>query len=87
MKRKIMIIGALVLVVLAAGCSKKKSCRCAVRSSQADPQKVRIITVPNSFNCLNMNYVDYDQSEIQQDWRDTLLCTDYEFDIDSIFNK
>lgn len=87
MKRKMMIFGALALVLLVAGCSKQKSCRCVVRSHQADPQKVRIVTVSHNFNCLNLNYVDYDQSEIQQDWRDSLICTDYEFDIDSIFNK
>lgn len=86
MKKKILIMGALALVLL-AGCSKQKTCRCAVRSVDSNPQKVRIFTVKHSVDCKDLRYVDFDQSEIETDWRDTLLCTDYEFDIDSIFSK
>lgn len=89
MKKKLLILGALAMVLL-VGCSKQKSCRCVIRphgSDQQDPALVRVITLKKSVDCRDLNYIDYDQDELHVDWRDTLLCIDYEFDIDSIFNK
>ena len=87
MKTKILFIGAVEMMLLSS-CSKEKACRCAVRSEQADPQKVRVITVKQSVDCKKLNYVIYDENEIEQGWRDSpLVCTDYEFDVDSIFHE
>ena len=87
MKTRIFLLGVVALLLLGS-CSKEKACRCAIRSDQADPQKVRVIMVKQSVNCKNLNYVIYDESEIRQGWQDSpLVCTDYEFAIDSIFNE
>ena len=63
-----------------AGCSKAKTCRCAVIGTS----KVRIIKI-ESGNCEDIHIYRYhtllDSLKI-----DSLVCTDYEFAIDSIYN-
>ncbi len=73
------IMGAFLLLSM-AGCSKQKTCRCSVLGSQ----NVRIIKIEHG-ECDQirlLRYHDmYDSLKV-----DSLLCTDYEFAIDSIFN-
>ena len=87
MKTKIILAGIAALLLLGS-CSKEKACRCAIRSEQADPQKIRVVMVKQTVDCKKLNYVIYDESEIAQGWQDSpLVCTDYGFAIDSIFNE
>jgi uncharacterized protein YqkB len=80
MKRKIMVLAAAAVLLVVAGCSKAKTCRCAVIGTS----KVRIIKI-ESGNCEDIHIYRYhtllDSLKI-----DSLVCTDYEFAIDSIYN-
>ena len=80
MKKNVIICLAAV-ALLAVGCSKQKTCRCSVIGDS----RVRIIKIDrgeceqlHTWNYPNM----YDTLLV-----DSLLCTDYEFDIDSIYNE
>lgn len=70
-----------VLSLLAVGCSKQKTCRCSVIGSSTvrivkidggECEQLRLYTYPDVYDTLLV---------------DSLLCTDYEFSIDSIFNE
>ena len=80
MKKKVFFCLAAVALI-AAGCSKQKTCRCSVIGSDL----VRIIKIDGG-ECENLrmwNYPDmYDTLHV-----DSLLCTDFEFAIDSIYNE
>lgn len=83
MKRRLFhfsfIIFALALLVV--GCSKQKTCRCSVRGKSI----VRIIKIDRG-ECYQLRL--YDQHDMLDTLGiDTLLCTDYEFEIDSIYNQ
>lgn len=80
MKRIAIILFAASLLLTAAGCSKEKTCRCAVRGTS----KVRIIKIERG-ECSQLSHVYY-HSELQVQLIDSLVCTDYEFLIDSIYN-
>ncbi|MBP3763777.1 MAG: hypothetical protein J6I49_07875 [Bacteroidales bacterium] len=76
MKARTILTAAAAVLLLAAGCAREKRCRCAVR----DNSKVRVITI-ESGNCEDI--LDYRHHEALDSLKvDTLLCTDYEFDID-----
>lgn len=77
MKKSILLPAAAILL-LAASCAKEKHCRCAVLGSQA----VRIITI-KSANCHDINYVSY-YDELDTLHVDSLVCTDYPFEADSL---
>ena len=68
-------------IMLVMACSKEKTCRCSVLHSQ----KVRIIKI-NSGNCEDIKIFRY-HTDLDSLKVDSLLCTDYEFDIDSIYNR
>lgn len=79
MKRKILCLSAALLLLSAVGCNKQKTCRCAVRGTQT----VRIIKIEHG-ECEQLSLYQYhtplDSLEV-----DSLVCTGYEFGIDSIF--
>lgn len=83
MKRKtitiILAAGALLFVV--AGCSKQKTCRCTVLGTS----KVRIVKVEKG-DCRDLSVYQY-HTTVDSLKVDSLLCTDYPFDIDSIYNE
>lgn len=80
MKRKILLLaGAALLLAGAAGCSKEKTCRCSVRGTS----HVRIIKIDKG-DCTQL-HVFQGHDAVDSIWADSLLCTDYEFRIDSIF--
>ena len=79
MKKKITLCVA-VLALLAVGCSKEKTCRCSVLHST----KVRVIKISGG-NCEDIKIFRY-HTDLDSLKVDSLLCTDYEFDIDSIYN-
>ena len=58
-------------MLFAVGCSKEKTCRCSVLHSS----KVRVIKILLRYHT--------DQGDLKID---SLLCTDYEFAIDSIYD-
>lgn len=77
MKKTILLL-ATAMLLLTASCAKEKHCRCAVLGSQA----VRIITI-KSANCHDINYVSY-FDELDTLHVDSLVCTDYPFEADSL---
>lgn len=80
MKKKVILCMA-ALALMAVGCSKQKTCRCAVRGESV----VRIIKIEHG-ECEQLRlYTHYDMLDTAT--VDSLLCTDYEFDIDSLFNE
>ena len=83
MKRKLLIVGLVAVagLTVVAGCSKEKTCRCSVLHST----KVRIIKIASG-NCEDLHIFQY-HTPLDSLKVDSLLCTDHEFAIDSIFNK
>ena len=77
MKKRIL-FGAVALVLLTASCTKEKHCRCAVLSSQ----QVRIISITQG-NCHDFTTASY-RDILDQLHVDTLVCTDYPFEADSM---
>ena len=76
---------ALLLVAAATaltGCSKERSCRCAVRNSSV----VRIIDI-TSGTCDKLNVYTYHRSPTDSTVVDSILSSDYHYDIDSLFTK
>jgi len=85
MKRKTIIGCCSVLVVAllaltATGCSKQKTCRCAVRGTST----VMIINIDKG-ECSQITQYRY-HTPLNVQVTDTLVCTDYEFSIDTIYN-
>ena len=80
MKRKLLVLAGAALLLTAAACSKEKTCRCSVRGTS----DVRIIKIANG-ECTQLKHLDY-HSPLDVQLTDSLICTDYEFRIDSIYN-
>lgn len=83
MKRKIMVLAAAAVLLVVAGCSKAKTCRCIVRGGGSS--LVRIVKIDNG-ECTSLRYYEA-HDELDSVWLEPLLCTDYEFKIDSIFEE
>lgn len=78
MKKKYLLLGlAAMLAVGAVSCSKEKRCRCSVLHSSL----VRIIKIDGG-NCEDLKLYKY-HTPLDSLKVDSLLCTDYEFKIDS----
>ncbi len=79
MKKKLLVVGLLGLMGLMglSGCSKEKTCRCSVVGSPT----VRIIKIDGG-NCEDIKTLSY-HTPLDQLVVEELLCTDYEFKIDS----
>ena len=79
MKRKIISLVAVALLLTVAGCNKQKTCSCSVRGTS----DVRIVKIERG-ECEQVKLYQYhtalDSLEV-----DSLVCTGYEFGIDSIF--
>lgn len=69
------------LALLAVGCSKQKTCRCSVIGKST----VRIITIEKG-ECDQLHTFNY-HTMLDTLVVDSLLCMDYEFEIDSIYNE
>lgn len=81
-KKSLLLLGVLAaMVLLATGCTKEKTCRCSVRGTS----KVRIVKIEKG-SCDGLSVLQYHTS-VDSLKVDTLLCTDYVFDIDSVFNE
>ncbi len=80
MKKKYLFLGLVVLALVAVGCSKQKTCRCAVRGKGYS----RIITIEHG-ECTQLKVFRYNDA-LDSLKVDSLVCTDYEFQIDSIYN-
>ncbi len=81
MKKKIAIVAVAVLALGLAACNKQKTCRCSVMGTQ----NVRIIKIEKG-ECEQWNTFTY-HNVMDSVHLDSLLCTDYEFLIDSIFEE
>ena len=79
MKRRLLLSGAMLLLLTAVGCSKAKTCRCSVLGTS----HVRIVKIDKG-ECTSLKYFE-GHDALDSVWTDRLLCTDYEFRIDSIF--
>ena len=80
MKRKVFNLAALAVLTVATGCSKQKTCRCAVIGSS----KVRVIKI-EAGECEDIKLFTY-HTTLDSLQVDSLLCTDYQFAIDSVYN-
>ena len=80
MKKKALLCLA-ALALLATGCSKQKTCRCSVSGTST----VRIIKIEHG-ECDQLHTFNHHTS-IDTLVVDSLLCTDFEFEIDSIYNE
>lgn len=78
-----MFFGLILAVALTAACSKKKTCRCIVRG--AGSSLVRVVKIDNG-ECTSLRYYEA-HDELDSVWLEPLLCTDYVFRIDSIFEE
>ena len=82
MKRTLIIAAAIGLALLGtAACSKQKTCRCAVPGTST----VRIFKIDKG-ECEQLHVLQY-HTPLDSLKVDSLLCTDYEFSIDSIYNE
>lgn len=81
-KRHLLLVAlAAVALVGMVGCKKEKNCRCSVRGEQT----VRILTINARQSCYDLRYVLY-HDELDSTFVDSLVCTDFQFAIDSLFN-
>ncbi len=82
MKKKYLLFGVLATgMLLAMSCGKEKSCRCSVLNSS----RVRVVKIASG-NCEDIKVFTY-HDPIDSVKTDSLLCMDYEFEIDSLFEK
>ncbi len=74
--RKILLFLAMagVVMVTASGCSKEKTCRCAVIGKQT----VRIVQLDKG-DCRDIRFVYYDENVLYPNMTDSVICTDYAF--------
>ncbi len=79
--KKTVILCMAALALLAAGCSKQKNCRCAVIGTPT----VRVITIEHG-ECDQLHVFRH-HNTLDTLLVDSLVCTDYEFYIDSIYNE
>ncbi len=79
--RGILAIGALLLLLIPISCDKAKTCRCSVIGTN----QVRIIKIEKG-SCEAL-HVYLDHNSVDSLKVDSLLCTSYEFAIDSIFKE
>lgn len=80
MKSKILYLSAAILLLCAA-CDKQKTCRCSVMGKM----DVRIIKIEKG-SCEDIVTYQYHDA-LDSLKMDSLLCTDYEFLIDSIYKQ
>ena len=78
MYRKVITLAACCLLL--AACSKQTTCRCSVIGAPT----VRIIKI-EAGECEDLKLFTY-HNTLDSLKVDSLLCTDYEFDIDSVYN-
>ena len=81
MKRILPLLACAALLLTATSCNKEKTCRCSVRGTST----VRIINISKG-KCSQLNHLNY-HTPLDVQMTDSLICTDYEFRIDSIYNN
>jgi len=69
------------VLLLAQGCAKEKTCRCTVRGTA----KVRVVKIEKG-RCEQLSTLHY-HTDLDSLKVDSLLCTDFDFAIDSIYNE
>lgn len=82
MRRLFLSLFAIGAIALCSSCNKPVSCRCSVLGTQY----VRIVEI-TSGSCEDLRYVRYDASVIDTNVVDSIVCTDFLFDADSVFNQ
>lgn len=81
MKKKTATLSLALLTMTLAACSKEQTCRCSVLGTQ----NVRIIKI-NKGECEQLKTFSY-HNAMDSVKTDSLLCTGYQFRIDSIYNQ
>lgn len=80
--KKIILLGALLTLVSFSACKKEKTCRCSVLHNQ----NIRLIQIDKG-DCRDLRFVFYDRDILHTDLVDSVLCTDYHFASDTLFNN
>jgi hypothetical protein len=76
MKKIFLMAGIVTVLLLAASCSKERTCRCTVLGNQT----IRIIKIDKGV-CEDLRYVLYDRDPVlYPDITDSVLCTDFDFE-------
>lgn len=81
MKQRIAILAGVLLLLTAAGCSKQKTCRCSVLGTDV----VRTVKIEKG-ECDQLRTYQYHDG-LDNIVEESLICTDFEFDIDSIYQN
>lgn len=81
MKKIFLLAGVLSLLCLAS-CSKEKTCRCSVLHNQ----DIRMIQIDKG-DCRDVRFIFYDRDILHTDLTDSVLCTDFHFQSDTLSNK
>lgn len=80
-KSCVVLLATLTVALAATGCSKQKTCRCSVMGRM----EVRIVKIDKG-SCEAIKTYHYHDA-LDSLKMDSLLCTDYEFMIDSIYRE
>lgn len=82
MKKALLCIGAVALLFAFGACTKERTCRCSVLSTEGGygGQTIRIIKIDKG-TCDQLRYVLYDLDPVlHPDLTDSVLCTDFDFE-------
>ncbi len=82
MKKAIFCLCTMALLCMFSACTKERTCRCSVLSSEGGfgGQTIRIIKIDKG-TCDKLRYVLYDLDPVlHPDLTDSVLCTDFDFE-------
>lgn len=80
--KKILLLALAVTTLCLTSCKKEKYCRCSVLHNQ----DIRMIQIDKG-DCRDIRFVFYDRDILHTDLVDSVLCTDFHFESDTIANN
>lgn len=82
MKKFFLALGAVAVLAAVGACTKERTCRCAVLSTEGGygGQTIRIIKIDKG-TCDQLRFVLYDMDPVlHPNLTDSVLCTDFDFE-------
>lgn len=82
MKKVLFAFAAVVLLLASVSCTKERTCRCSVLSTEGGfgGQTIRIIKIDKG-TCDQLRFVLYDMDPVlHPNLTDSVLCTDFDFE-------